>query len=345
MNRPYPAPLILASLLLVGVTPAAAAPADPVPAKPRVFHNWIVACDNGGRCEAASLSADDGVLQDAGLLVRRDEDGGLSVRVADMTGKAPSATVRVDGRAVASTTLTRQDEVTWRGTSASALVTALVRGRRAAILTPTAHPLSLRGAAAAFRYMDDRQHRAGTRTALVAKGSAAYRRKPPALPVVRIVTPPAGAAPAIPATAINAARRQYGCATDDGSPVSADAHRLDGRSTLVLLSCGAGAYNYIVQPLIWRDARLTPAAFDYAFDFGEPKPAGQPRVLVNADWSREGRLSSWAKGRGLGDCGDAAQYGWDGTRFRLLRAAVMPECRGAIDTLGVWRARAVPAAR
>lgn len=336
-------PMRLAPLILVAA-PAVAAPGDPVPAKPRVFQDWIVACDNGGRCEAASLASEDSALQDAGLLVRRDEDGALSVRVADMTGKAPRATVRIDGRAVASTTLARQVEGIWQGASARALVHALARGRKAAILTPTAHPLSLRGAAAALRFMDDRQKRAGTRTALIAKGAAAYRATPPALPLVRVVTPPSGKDPVIPGAAINAARRQYGCATDDGSPVSADAHRLDARSTLVLLSCGAGAYNYIVQPLIWRDGRLTPAVFDYAFTFGEPKPAGQPQVLVNADWSRDGRLSSWAKGRGLGDCGDAAHYGWDGTRFRLLSAAVMTECRGAIDTLGVWRARTMPAA-
>ncbi len=336
-------PLRLAPLILVAAAPAMAAPGDPMPARPRVFQDWIVACDNGGRCEAASLASEDSALQDAGLLVRRDEDGALSVRVADMTGKAPRATVRIDGRAVASTPLTRQVEGTWQGAPAKALVSALARGRKAAILTPTAHPLSLRGAAAALRYMDDRQKRAGTTTALVARGAARYRATPPSLPLVRVVTPPGKAAPAIPGAAINAARRQYGCATDDGSPVSADAYRLDTRSTLVLLSCGAGAYNYIVQPLIWRDGRLTPAAFDYAFTFGEPKPAGQPQVLVNTDWSRDGRLSSWAKGRGLGDCGDAAQYGWDGTRFRLLSAARMTECRGAIDTLGVWRTRVVPA--
>ena len=335
----------LAPLILVATLPAAtaAAPGDPVPVKPRLLQDWIVACDNGGRCEAASLSPDDGMLQDAGLLVRRDADGALSVRVADMTGKAPQATVRIDGRAVASTPLARQVAGTWRGAPAKALAVALVRGRKAAILTPSAHPLSLRGAAAAFRYMDDRQRRAGTKTALVAKGARPYRGTPPALPVVRIVTPPPGKAPTIPGAAINAARRQFGCATDDGSPVSADAYRLDARATLVLLSCGAGAYNYMVQPLIWRDKRLTPAAFDYAFRFGEPKPPGQPQTLVNTDWSPDGRLSSWAKGRGLGDCGDAAQYGWDGTRFRLLSAAVMTECRGAIDTLSVWRARAVPA--
>ncbi|MET4897353.1 DUF1176 domain-containing protein [Sphingomonadaceae bacterium jetA1] len=324
------------------VAATAAVPGDPVPAKPRLFRDWMVACDNGGRCEAASLSSRDSMPQDAGLLIRRDSDGQVTVRVKDQTGQGQRAVVRIDGRVAATIPLIRGSDGEWRGRTALALASALARGRKAVILTPAANALSLNGAGAALRYMDERQKRAGTRTALVARGAAAYRATPPALPVVRVVTPPPGAAPAVPGGRIVAARRLYQCPADAGGPVSAETYRLDGRSTLVLLSCGAGAYNFMVKPLIWRDSRLSPARFDFAFDFAEEPAPGSARTLVNGDWSRDGRLSSWAKGRGLGDCGDAQSFGWDGTRFRLLDAARMTECRGAIDTLTVWRARPVP---
>jgi len=321
---------------------AATTPDTPRPGKPKLFRDWIVACDNGRACEAASLAAGESMLQDVGLIVARDGDGRVTVRIRDLTGKAKTASVRVDGRTIASTPLDRDGEGKWQGASASALVAAIATGRRATLRTPTTHPLALAGASAAFRYMDDRQGRVGTTSALIARGTKRYRGATPALPMVQVVTPPPGAAPAIPATAIGEARRRYRCVIDDGSPFSADAHRLDRRSTLVLMSCGAGAYNYLVKPLIWRDGRLSPASFDFAYHFGETPEPGQPEILVNVDWSRDGRLSSWGKGRGLGDCGDAQQFGWDGTRFRLLHAEQMTECRGAIDTLTVWRTRAVP---
>ncbi len=334
----------LAVSVALAATAASAAPTPdtPRPGKPKLFRDWIAACDNGRACEAASLAAEESALQDVGLIVARDGGGRVTVRIRDMTGKARTASVRVDGRTIASTPLNRDGEGEWQGTSASALVAAIARGRRATLLTPTAHTLALAGASAAFRYMDDRQERAGTTSALIARGAKGYRATAPALPVVQVVTPPPGPVPAIPATAISEARRRYGCVIDDGSPFSADAHRLDRRSTLVLMSCGAGAYNYLVKPLIWRDGRLTPATFDFAYPFGETPEPGQPQILVNVEWSRDGRLSSWGKGRGLGDCGDAQQFGWDGTRFRLLHAEQMTECRGAIDTLTVWRTRAVP---
>ncbi|WP_230482806.1 DUF1176 domain-containing protein [Sphingomonas sp. Leaf21] len=341
---------IAASTILVGLAmpaagPALAAPAGaPVPAEPKLFRDWIVACDNGGGCEAASLASDEGMLQDAGLLVRRDADGLLAVKVADMTGKARSATVRIDGRSLATVPLPRDSEGWLRGAPANALVAAMANGRRAAILDPSPVAVSLKGAAAAFRYMDARQKRAGTRSALVAKGAARYRGKPPVLPVVQLVTPLPGAAPSVPTAAINDMRRRLDCRNSLGSPVSAEAYRLDRRSTLVLMSCGAGAYNYLVKPLVWRDGRLAPAQFDFAYPFDADSQKGGGVTLVNSEWSPAGRLSDWSKGRGLGDCGTRQQFGWDGTRFRLLEAASMTECRGAIDTLTVWRARAATVA-
>lgn len=179
---------ISAALLATAAT--AATPDTPRPGKLKLFRDWIVACDNGRDCETASLAAEDSALQDVGLIVARDGAGRVTVRIRDMTGKAKTASVRVDGRTIASTPLDRDGEGAWQGAPAQALVSALARGKRAALLTPAAHPVALAGAAAAFRYMDDRQGRAGTTTALVARGGKRYRGGAPALPVVQIVTPP-----------------------------------------------------------------------------------------------------------------------------------------------------------
>jgi len=110
------------------------------------------------------------------------------------------------------------------------------------------------------------------------------------------------------------------------------------------MSCGLAAYNSNALPLIaWREGaavRIEPARFDLPRDEMEEEANGSDRYyLTNADFDPVTMtLSEWAKGRGLGDCGTAAHYGWDGSRFRLLERHEMPVCRGARDMLTTWRA-------
>jgi hypothetical protein len=64
--------------------------------------------------------------------------------------------------------------------------------------------------------------------------------------------------------------------------------------------------------------------------------------LINAVWDGDRRLlTEFYRGRGLGDCGVRAAYGWDGRRFRLVQQENMEECRGAVDFITTWRTRVV----
>ena len=54
-----------------------------------------------------------------------------------------------------------------------------------------------------------------------------------------------------------------------------------------------------------------------------------------------GLVTSYAKGRGLGDCGVTQGFVWDGHRLRLVEQRAMGECRGNPDYLTVWRATVV----
>jgi hypothetical protein len=68
---------------------------------------------------------------------------------------------------------------------------------------------------------------------------------------------------------------------------------------------------------------------------------GDAADLTNGGWDPKTRLlGSYEKGRGLGDCGSAESYAWDGRRFRLIEATTMGECRGSHDWITVWTARA-----
>ena len=62
--------------------------------------------------------------------------------------------------------------------------------------------------------------------------------------------------------------------------------------------------------------------------------------ITNGDWDpKTRRLSSYEKGRGLGDCGSTENYAWDGARFRLVEQNEMGECRGSADYIRTWTAR------
>jgi hypothetical protein len=158
-----------------------------------------------------------------------------------------------------------------------------VRSAGAVIARP-----SLAGAAAAMRYMDARQGRAGTMAALVATGplGASAVRPAPAFPSIRRARVPAGAAPVTLWREELAALGKFTACADemrDASPP--ELYRLSKSETLVLVPCGAGAYNFSAVPVIAtgipgrRSFRF--AAFDY-----------QP------GWSQDAGIPCWSTRHG-----------------------------------------------
>jgi len=204
---------------------------------------------------------------------------------------------------------------------------------------------SLAGSSAALRAMDARQGRAGTVTALIATGStmASAMKPAPVLPIVRRVVEPASAkAQALWTNERASVDTLTGCADEVDIARNIEVYPLPGGRTLALMPCGSGAYNLISVPVIGTGnagrRSFALAKFDYAPGWGGE---GGPPMLVNAGWSG-GRLSSFAKGRGIGDCGNSEDYVWDGAQFRLVEASAMGECRGASDWITVWRAKVTP---
>jgi hypothetical protein len=334
---------MISSLLLL-----AAAAAAPQPTALKTFQDWTVGCDNGRACHSVALMPEHWPDDALTMSVRRGPEAGAQPVVAfELGADSNAASVSADGRRLAARLIGAEGETRVAPADTAAVIAALRSAARLQLHSADGKPLgtvSLKGASAALLYMDEKQRRSGTATALVRPGTRPMTASPPALPVVA-AAPLSFARPlALTAAGLAALRRKQGCTLDEvGGPEEADTATMTPAATLLLLACGSGAYNVSYVPLILRRGARGVEATVAAFDLDEPwwKDEGKP-ILINAAWDAErGLLTTLSKGRGIADCGTTSEYAWDGTRFRLVEQAEMRECRGSVDYITTWRAKVV----
>ncbi|MEG3163849.1 DUF1176 domain-containing protein [Sphingomonas sp. PB2P19] len=303
----------------------------------KTFGDWTVGCDNGLRCTFASLLPEQGEADNVTLNIVREGDGETKVYIDSRDEAIRPASLWVDGKQIA-TKLTRE--------SSLAIAQALPTGRRLELRgreDKAVATISLKGAAAAMRYADAVQGRAGTPDALVAKGRATRVVEAPPLPV--IVAPAITGDAAKPTAAqLATMRKQAKCdLLDDKTGVfSPEAHAVGGGKTLVILPCSTGAYNMTGALFVIDGKSVLPAKVDAPSGFdesGAESPAAV-RSVVNGSFA-DGVLGSYAKGRGIGDCGVQQSFVWDGTKLRLSEQSAMGECRGNPNYIMTWRAQVV----
>jgi hypothetical protein len=332
-------------------TGAPIAPAAPAPRPGRVqtFGDWALGCDNLLSCTLVSLLPENASEPYAVLLtIQLESAAGASpvLRLLAFDQMRGKLDLQVDGTVIASVTASR-DVAEISGAPALRVIRALTAGyslefrQKQAVVSR----MSLAGLRDALIALDGQQGRTGTTAALIALGSgnASRVRSVPVRPVVPKVTPPphTGNSPALSATEETEARRLAVCDGRLDAAYPVESHDLGGGQVLVLLPCNAAAYNVSVVPLIARGTAGTRSFSIARFDQvpGETGAPGAQVLLVNPRWNpRTGQLSSFAKGRGLGDCGTAEDYVWDGSMFRLIEARAMPMCRGAWEWPRIWSA-------
>jgi hypothetical protein len=322
------------------------AAAAPQPHGLKTFQDWTVGCDNGRACHAVALMPEHWPDDALTMSVRRGpETGAAPVLAFDIGSDSNASSLSADGKPLAVRLVGKEGYTHVAAADVATMIRVLRSAGRLEVKAADGKSLgtvSLKGASAALLYMDEGQGRTGTATALVRPGSRPPRNvSPPPLPVV--VAPPRSSARGLvlSAAAIQALRRKHGCAIDEvGGPEEVEIAALGAGETLLLLACGSGAYNVSYVPFILRrGGRSELAPFDHRPGWwaGEGKP-----MLINATWDADrGVLTSFSKGRGLGDCGTESDYAWDGRAFRLVEQAEMHECRGSRDYITTWRARLV----
>jgi hypothetical protein len=336
------------------------------------FRDWVVGCDNANTCQAMALEPEDADRSDTefGAMIEREAGPGgtlvlqfgpiLRSGVLDSEADAVPV-VAVGDRGGRRLAVLSQSDITgyFYVTDAAAMpaVRAMLAQPFVTLLDADGAVVdfvSTMGFSAAMRLVDERQGRDGTAGALVARGPAAAATTPaaPARAVVRVLAPfidvaPRSLAPeAIVAAAQPLARgmQQPDCAGTPDTPPQAEFHRLDAATTLAIIdpSCITGAYNRTrIVALVDEQGRARPVPLV------TPEGRLQETELVNASFNlpddmgllAHPALSTFGKGRGLGDCGSGEVYGWTGAAFELVERTQMNECRFPLQWIRTYQAQ------
>jgi hypothetical protein len=326
------------------------------------FGDWIVGCDNTRACSAVALSGGDERGFGPHLFLTREGAYGALPHIefglgygdgADGVGDRVVIDIAIDGpHAAHFSAVTRKPDqfdaaLELRSADTNCFLLAVRDGATITLSHSGGRigAISLTGSSAAMRWIDDRQKRAGTTTAIVARGPAPGSAvpAPPAEPVVALA-PAASQArlPSLPAVIANredvrACAEEY----DEEDPHRPYVARLSGSEYLWQVPCGMGAYNYTTLYIIARADGSGQRSPDFWPDHPDWSSNG-PDTLINGQYDPKTRLlAAFSKGRGLGDCGDDAAWAWDGHAFRLTHHAVMETCMGVVSNhwIRVWRAR------
>ena len=294
------------------------------------FKDWEVACDNTRRCEAAGYQKED-AAEPVVLALARDAGATASVSLklspyTDDDAKLGPLTVQVGQTTVRG--LRADAELTPE--QVARLLPLLLNAESAKVSAgKRTWTLSLAGIKAALLKLDDVQGRVGTPTALAMPGAKPASAVLPPLPAPQVKQLPAVATrkedtkllPLIVKTL-----KHGGCESPvdiaDGERQN-ELHRLSASQVLLVLECGRGAYQSSFE--LWTASDKAPYA---------PKPVKLPDAtgrgdayLMNPGFDNN-QLTSFGKGRGIGDCNVAATWAWTATGFQLIEASSGQLCRG-----------------
>lgn len=334
-------------------TAETAAPAPAARSESRKFRDWLAVCDNTNDCVAFGPASEGTGWVRVGSAPGPDGRRTVSVGFWPSTGDGLSGpvTLTLDGRRhVAAPIAGDHDPVGTaevRATDAAAVASGLAAGQTLTLAAGgETVAMSLSGASAAMLWIDERQGRLDTPTALVRKGTRPASSVPGAAPPPQVIAaPPIAQAgfgdtgqtlpPALEAVAaVKACRAETG---DSGLSDEVMSARLDAATELWAVPCFAGAYNIGHDWYLTGPGGRNPRAVILASASGETG-AG----TINGGYDPSTRtLTAFSKGRGIGDCGTASTWTWTGRSFVLSAESEMTECWGVPADFWptTWRTR------
>ncbi|WP_211186861.1 DUF1176 domain-containing protein [Rouxiella aceris] len=340
-------PLLVMASLLTGYVHA-----DPLQ---RIYNDWQVSCDNLNHCATRSSQDSQGLV----LQISRDAgpEGKGSVSIDYQRNIDEQATdMAIANRLLLNGKPLNFNHREWEigkkhiASSNRLVVNDFVNSIRdgssiqlGGKLDPqqTLHPtISLSGLKAALMAMDQQQSREGTKSAWGSRGNKPSSSVPaaPVAPLLPHFNEPhplteSEISAITQSTASNIENND--CSLD---PAEREVHlyALSNEKALMTVNCDMGAYNqYVLGFMVSRQAPYKAENLVLAMPFKSGED-DQPPELINADFdTKTGILSTFDKGRGLGDCGISSRWLFDGKAFRLASYASEPSCDG-YSRRGQW---------
>lgn len=328
--------------MFAGLLMAAAATAQTWQLK--TFKDWIVGCDNGRLCQASAMAGD--LKPGLVVTVKREPLGSSHPQLWLWPVDQDPADISVDGKRLhVHLSKNRDGAFMVAPEDVMGLLDSLRLAKEAHATDKNGKnvgPINVDGMTAALLYIDDGQHRLGTRGAFVRRDEKPDSSvpAPPGLPVRPSVRGSAKPPSTLSSTFIAKVRKENDDADCWQGPGPVSYHRLDANHTFawITLLCESGAYNFISANYVITDGGSGPQPVK----FDDDAPGDDGQIHYNLYWNEKtGRLDAGMKGRGHADCGGRQHYVWDGARFRLVGDEEMSECREVYDFISVWRARVV----
>lgn len=334
------ASVVAASLAVLSAVPVFAAGVSFAPPVQKIFTNWQVTCNNLNDCDVRNIDENLRIT----LSRQAGATGVTSLTIVPFSQEA-HPTLWLDEDSVEGVNLTpsiNDDDAIVATENLPAIQYFLHQAKDALTLSVGDNPQqgsSLRGLNAALMLVDERQGRIGTQGALLQRGSKpasdvparlSQTGLPPALTNVPAVSNPQTLVEAV-IKAQHALLVREACDVNEQDTEMNQVQPLDERNALVMINCGMGAYQS--SSLVFITPRDNPSASHHlVLPLPLPDEDGhlqQVDWFTNADFDPQtGDLFHLAKGRGFADCGERAQWRYDGQQFRLMTYHSQPGCHG-----------------
>jgi hypothetical protein len=144
---------------------------------------------------------------------------------------------------------------------------------------------------------------------------------------------PPGEAAAVPAAILARHLAKSECEPLEGGLLDsrlASAAALSDNKMLYVIPCFAGAYNIAYRLYVVRNGDVATMRTLYFANYSQSLGWYGSDTLINVSYEPEaGILRAFGKGRGLGDCGNAAVYRWEDFDFKMIEYRAWDRCDGS----------------
>lgn len=329
----------------------------------KTFSAWQISCNNINSCEARSLSGDRRLAMTISRRAGADDRPLLRIDYGnrysgELNGEALQDNLLLDGEPLhlnLSAWQTRSHHLlTAQGSEVDDFIARVMNAKTLQLADHPEALLSLRGLKAALLLMDDVQGRVNNVSGWIRRGDAATADLPPAPALPQL------AEAHYPPRALT--REESRELVDFGTwHINNDACSLDplrrevsvsplsDDRALMLVSCEMGAYNLIDLAFeVTRQPPFVARGITLTLPFTPPGRSDRQLELINARFDADsGRLDTFSKNRGLGDCGVATRWQYDGRQFVLAEYAQESTCdawHGSDRWPTLWVTQQAPAA-